>query len=42
MPIFLGGDERLFDNLPPGADGFELVALVKGREAAHLTYSVKR
>jgi dihydrofolate reductase len=42
VPILLAGGERLFDNLPAGADGFELVDLVRGREAAHLTYSVRR
>lgn len=40
VPILLGGGERLFDHLAPGVAGFELVGLVKGREAAHLTYRV--
>jgi dihydrofolate reductase len=42
VAILLAGGERLFDNLPAGTDGFELVDLVRGREAAHLTYSVRR
>jgi dihydrofolate reductase len=41
VPILLGGGERLFDDLPAGA-GFDLVQLVEGREAAHLTYRVSR
>jgi dihydrofolate reductase len=42
VPILLGGGERLFDNLAPGDAQFELVGLVKGREAAHLTYRITR
>jgi dihydrofolate reductase len=40
VPILLGAGERLFDDLPAGAASFELVRLVEGREAAHLTYRV--
>jgi dihydrofolate reductase len=39
VPILLGDGERLFDNLPAAA-GFELVDLVRGREALHLTYRI--
>ena len=40
VPILLGGGERLFDDLPAGAAQFELVRMVEGREAAHLTYGI--
>ena len=40
VPILLGGGERLFDNLGAGAARFELVDLVRGPEAAHLTYRI--
>jgi dihydrofolate reductase len=39
VPILLGAGERLFDGLPAG-DGFELVDVVRGREALHLTYAI--
>lgn len=38
VPILLGGGERLFDHLAPGAASFELTSVVEGREALHLTY----
>jgi dihydrofolate reductase len=37
-PILLGGGERLLDNLAAGAGSFELIDLVQGPEATHLTY----
>jgi dihydrofolate reductase len=37
-PILLGGGERLLDNLAAGAASFELIDLVQGPEATHLTY----
>lgn len=40
VPVLLGAGERLFDDLAAGAAAFELVQLVQGREAAHLTYRV--
>jgi dihydrofolate reductase len=40
VSILLGAGERLFDELPAGSADFELVQLVEGREAAHLTYRV--
>jgi dihydrofolate reductase len=40
VPVLLGAGERLFDDLPADAAGFELVQLVEGREATHLTYRV--
>jgi len=41
VPILLGAGERLFDGLPPG-DGFELLEVVRGPEALHLTYAIAR
>jgi dihydrofolate reductase len=38
VPILLGGGERLFDHLAPGAAKVELTAVVEGPEALHLTY----
>jgi dihydrofolate reductase len=40
VPILLGGGTRLFDRLEPGAAQFELADLVRGPEAAHLTYRI--
>ena len=40
VPILLGAGERLFDDLAPGAAEFELIGLVEGPEALHLTYRV--
>jgi dihydrofolate reductase len=42
VPVLLGGGTRLFDDLPAGAAELELVGLVEGREAAHLSYRVGR
>ncbi len=39
-PILLGGGERLFAGLAPGAVGFELADAIQGPEALHLTYRV--
>jgi dihydrofolate reductase len=41
VPILLGGGDRLFDHLPPGAADFELTDVVQGREALHLTYRLR-
>jgi len=38
VPILLGGGERLFDRLEPGAARVELTDAVDGEEALHLTY----
>jgi dihydrofolate reductase len=38
VPIILGGGERLFDHLEAGAAKVELVGVVEGAEALHLTY----
>jgi dihydrofolate reductase len=38
VPILLGGGERLFDHLAAGAAKVELVDVVEGAEALHLTY----
>jgi dihydrofolate reductase len=38
VPILLGGGERLFDHLAADLDGPELVDVVRGPEAVHLTY----
>jgi dihydrofolate reductase len=38
VPILLGGGERLFDHLAAGAAQVELVDVVEGAEALHLTY----
>jgi dihydrofolate reductase len=40
VPTLLGGGERLFDNLAADAADFELVDVVQGPEAAHLTYRI--
>jgi dihydrofolate reductase len=40
VPILLGGGERLFDRLGPGAAGFELREVVEGPGALHLTYAI--
>jgi dihydrofolate reductase len=40
VPILLGGGESLFGGLPAGAAGFELVDLVRGPEAVHITYAI--
>jgi dihydrofolate reductase len=37
-PIVLGSGERLFDGLPAGIADFELMKVVKGDDALHLTY----
>jgi dihydrofolate reductase len=41
VPILLGGGERLFDNLAPGATEIELTDVVQGPEALHLTYRLR-
>ncbi len=41
VPILLGGGERLFDNLAPGAAEIELTDVVEGPEALHLTYGLR-
>jgi dihydrofolate reductase len=38
VPILLGGGERLFDHLAAGVAKVELVDVVEGAEALHLTY----
>jgi len=38
VPIFLGGGERLFDHLAAGAAKVDLVDVVEGADALHLTY----
>ena len=38
VPILLGGGERLFDHLAASAAQVELVDVVEGAEALHLTY----
>jgi dihydrofolate reductase len=38
VPILLGGGERLFDHVAAGAAKLELVDVVEGAEALHLTY----
>jgi dihydrofolate reductase len=38
VPILLGGGERLFDHLAAGAAQVELVDVVEGPDALHLTY----
>ena len=38
VPILLGGGERLFDHLAAAAAKVELVDVVEGAEALHLTY----
>lgn len=38
VPLFLGGGERLFDNLPAGAPAPELTDVVKGADVLHQTY----
>lgn len=40
VPIVLGGGESLFGGLPAGTAGFELVEVVQGPEALHLTYAI--
>ncbi|HEX3737427.1 MAG TPA: dihydrofolate reductase family protein [Solirubrobacterales bacterium] len=38
VPVLLGSGERLFDHLAADATGIELVDVVRGNEALHLTY----
>jgi dihydrofolate reductase len=40
VPILLGAGERLFDSLDAGAAGFQLLDVVRGSEALHLTYAI--
>jgi dihydrofolate reductase len=40
VPILLGGGESLFAGLAVGAASFELIDVVRGREALHLTYAI--
>jgi dihydrofolate reductase len=40
VPILLGGGESLFGGLSAGAAGFELVGVVQGPDALHLTYAI--
>ena len=37
-PTILGSGQRLFDGLPAGVAEFELIDVVRGAEALHLTY----
>jgi hypothetical protein len=38
VPILLGGDERFFDHLDGGPDGYECVELVNSPTVAHARF----
>jgi len=42
VPMFLGGGERLFENLDGGLEGYECVELVSSPAVAHYTFARTR